>query len=222
MQQLRAFLKEEKKSHAIYPRGPDIFNAFNHTPFDRVRVVILGQDPYHNPGEAHGLCFSVQPGVKLPPSLVNIFKELETDLGVPSPDHGCLTSWAQQGVFLLNSKLTVRAHQANSHRNRGWETFTTRAIELLNEKRQHLVFILWGASAQKNATLINEDRHLILQGPHPSPLSAYRGFFGCRHFSIAIQATCRCTATPPSTGACENPSNAVAGCRFAGIVPLDF
>lgn len=185
MQKLRAFLAEDKKTHTIYPAGPDMFNAYNYTPFDQVRVVILGQDPYHGPNQAHGLSFSVPVGEKVPPSLVNIFKELSADLGVCNPGHGYLAEWARRGVFLLNASLTVRAGLANSHKGKGWESFTTRTVEVLNEQRDHLVFMLWGSNAQKNEGLIDHDRHLVLTCPHPSPLSASRGFFGCRHFSIA-------------------------------------
>ncbi len=184
MQQLREFLRSEKrKGKVIYPPGPEIFNAFNSTPFDRVKVVILGQDPYHGPDQAHGLCFSVRPGVKLPPSLGNIFKEIERDLGHPPPNHGCLQHWAEQGVLLLNATLTVEQGQAGSHQNRGWEEFTDAAIDRLNRQRDDLVFLLWGSYAQKKGRIINPNRHLVLQAPHPSPLSAHRGFIGCGHFS---------------------------------------
>lgn len=183
MAELRAFLVKEKQSGAVFPKGKDIFNAFACTPFEQVRVVILGQDPYHGPGQAHGLCFSVQRGVRTPPSLQNIFKELNQDLGCSIPSHGDLTLWAQQGVLLLNTVLTVRAHQANSHRNQGWEQFTDRVITLLNERRDGLVFVLWGSAAGRKAPMIDDSKHLILRSPHPSPLSAHRGFFGCKHFS---------------------------------------
>ena len=183
MHELRSFLVSEKQEHAVFPPGADIFNAFSYTPLDQVRVVILGQDPYHGPGQAHGLCFSVRKGVRPPPSLQNIFKELHQDLGVVRPDHGELTSWAEQGVLLLNTVLTVRAHSANSHRGRGWEQFTDRVIELLNSHKEGLVFVLWGSAAGKKAQMIDGRRHLILRSPHPSPLSAHRGFFGCGHFS---------------------------------------
>lgn len=182
---LRQFLVEEKRQFTVYPPGAEIFNAFNTTPFDQVKVVILGQDPYHGPGQAHGLCFSVKEGMRLPPSLVNIFKELSQDLNIAPASHGNLTAWAQQGVLLLNSVLTVRAHQAQSHQNRGWETFTDRVIEILNERKENLVFFLWGGPAQNKAAMIDPGRHLVLKSPHPSPLSAYRGFFGSRHFSKA-------------------------------------
>lgn len=183
MVSLRAFLVAEKAKHRVYPPGADIFHAFRRTPFERVRVVILGQDPYHGPGQAHGLCFSVRRGVAPPPSLANIFRELGTDLGVPRPAHGELLSWADQGVLLLNTVLTVREHAANSHRGQGWETFTDRVITELNARREGLVFVLWGSPAGRKAEMIDARRHLILRAPHPSPLSAHAGFFGCRHFS---------------------------------------
>ncbi|MCB9002615.1 MAG: uracil-DNA glycosylase [Bacteroidales bacterium] len=181
--QLKQFLVEEKKHYAIYPPGSMIFNAFNFTPFDEVKVVLLGQDPYHGAGQAHGLCFSVAEGVKPPPSLVNIFKELNDDLGVPIPSHGNLEKWARQGVLLLNATLTVRANQAGSHQQKGWEQFTDTAIKSLSDLRYGLVFILWGNYAQAKETLIDSSKHLILKAPHPSPFSANRGFFGCKHFS---------------------------------------
>jgi len=180
---LRTFLLEEKKRAVIYPPGPLIFNAFDTTPFDKVRVVILGQDPYHGTGQAHGLCFSVPAGVAPPPSLVNIFKEIKEDLDIPIPAHGNLEKWAKQGVLLLNATLTVRANQAGSHQNKGWENFTDSAIRQLSANREHLVFLLWGRYAQAKEKLIDPSRHLILKAAHPSPLSAYNGFFGCRHFS---------------------------------------
>ncbi|MCP4691974.1 MAG: uracil-DNA glycosylase [Desulfobacterales bacterium] len=183
MADLEEFLAEEFKKHTIYPPIHDIFNAFKYTPFHQVKVVVLGQDPYHGPGQAHGLCFSVQKGTPAPPSLVNIFKEIHDDLGAPIPDNGCLEPWARQGVFLLNTALTVRARQAHSHARKGWETFTDRVIDELNRKRDNLVFLLWGGPAGKKADQIDDARHLILKAPHPSPLSAYRGFPGCRHFS---------------------------------------
>ncbi|MDR4988274.1 MAG: uracil-DNA glycosylase [Bacteroidales bacterium] len=182
---LKQFLIEEKRTYTIYPPGSRIFAAFNNTPFDSVKVVLLGQDPYHGPGQAHGLCFSVNYGVPKPPSLVNIFKELRNDLGIAEPRHGNLESWAHQGVLLLNATLTVRARQAGSHQNKGWERFTDAAIRALSEKREGLVFLLWGSYAQAKRALINADKHHILTAPHPSPLSASRGFFGCRHFSKA-------------------------------------
>ena len=184
---LTEFLREEKKKHIIYPPGPQIFSAFNHTPFNRVKVVIIGQDPYHGPGQAHGLCFSVPDGTPPPPSLVNIFKEIESDLGIPIPKSSNLTKWAGQGVLLVNAILTVRANDPTSHQNKGWETFTNAVIRNLNEKRKNLVFLLWGNYAQANESLIDNSRHYILKAAHPSPLSANRGFFGCRHFSRTNQ-----------------------------------
>lgn len=183
MRALKAFLVEERAHHAVFPPGRDMFNAFALTPFDRVRVVVLGQDPYHGPGQAHGLCFSVRRGVPVPPSLVNIFRELSDDVGLPRPAHGDLTRWAEQGVLLLNTVLSVRAHQANSHQNRGWETFTDQVIRALDAQREGLVFVLWGTPAGRKASMVDRRRHLVLTAPHPSPLSAHRGFFGCRHFS---------------------------------------
>ena len=188
MRDLRAFLRlEMMKKKTIYPKGSEYFNAFNSTSLDNVKVVVLGQDPYHGPGQAHGLCFSVPHGVEIPPSLVNIFKELQSDLGLSRGDfgHGHLKSWADQGVLLLNSVLTVEAGRAASHQGRGWELFTDRAIAILNEKKNRVVFMLWGAYAQKKGAVIDETRHLVLRAPHPSPLSAHRGFLGCRHFSQA-------------------------------------
>ncbi len=183
MHELRAFLVAEKQRYQIYPKGSEIFNAFAATPFHRVRVVILGQDPYHEPNQAHGLAFSVRRGTaKPPPSLVNIFKELNAEYGLPFPPHGELTHWAEQGVLLLNTVLTVRAHEANSHRGHGWERFTDAAISALNQSRNGLVFVLWGAPAARKTPMIDASRHLILKAPHPSPLSASRGFFGCGHF----------------------------------------
>lgn len=184
MQVLRRFLQAEKQQgKQIYPAGADIFNALNSTPFEQVKVVILGQDPYHGPGQAHGLCFSVHPGVALPPSLQNIYKEIHADLGLPISRSGCLDKWAQQGVLLLNSVLTVAAGQAASHQGKGWEVFTDRVISVLNEHGQNLVFLLWGSYAQRKGAMIDRNRHLVLQSPHPSPLSAHRGFFGNQHFS---------------------------------------
>lgn len=180
---LKAFLVEEKKVHSIYPKSANIFAAFDNTPFDKVKVVILGQDPYHGDGQAHGLSFSVQDGIPHPPSLQNILKELRDDMGCPIPKSGNLSAWAQQGVFLLNTVLTVRASEANSHRNQGWENFTDAVIKLLNAQKEHLVFILWGAPAGAKASLIDAKKHLILKAPHPSPLSSYRGFFGSKPFS---------------------------------------
>jgi uracil-DNA glycosylase len=188
MQSLRQFLLQEKQQgQQVFPPGSQIFNALNTTPFDKVRVVILGQDPYHGPGQAHGLCFSVQQGVAVPPSLQNIYKELHADLSLPVPSHGNLMQWAEQGVLLLNAVLTVRAAQANSHQGKGWEHFTDRIVELLNERREHLVFMLWGSYAQRKGAMIDRKRHLVLTSPHPSPLSAHRGFLGNRHFSKANQ-----------------------------------
>ena len=187
MVQLKDFLRREiAGGKSIYPKGREYFNAFNSTPFDRVKVVMLGQDPYHGPGQAHGLCFSVPRGVDPPPSLVNIFKEIRADLQLPAEEfpHGNLQSWADQGVLLLNSVLTVEAGRAAAHQGMGWESFTDRAIAALNE-REHLVFMLWGAYAQKKGAVIDGRRHLVLTAPHPSPLSAHRGFLGCRHFSRA-------------------------------------
>jgi uracil-DNA glycosylase len=180
---LKEFLVEEKKKHILYPPGRLIFNAFQRTPFDRVKVVILGQDPYHGKGQAHGLCFSVPHGIPKPPSLVNIFKELHSDLGIPIPAHGNLEKWADQGVLLINATLTVRDNQAGSHQNRGWETFTNRVIEVVSQEKSGVVFLLWGRFAQAKESLIDGGKHLVLKAAHPSPLSAYNGFFGCRHFS---------------------------------------
>lgn len=184
MQQLRAFLLKEKQANKkIFPPSKLIFNALNSTPFEQVKVVILGQDPYHNPGQAHGLCFSVLPGVAPPPSLLNIYKELQRDTGFVPPDHGCLTYWAEQGVLLLNAVLTVEAFKAGSHQGKGWERFTDRVVTALNEQQQNLVFMLWGSYAQKKGDHINRSKHLVLQSAHPSPLSAHRGFLGNGHFS---------------------------------------
>ena len=180
---LKEFLVEEKKKYILYPPGRLIFNAFQRTPFDRVKVVILGQDPYHGKGQAHGLCFSVPHGIPKPPSLVNIFKELQSDLGIPIPAHGNLEKWADQGVLLINATLTVRDSQAGSHQNRGWETFTNRVIEVVSQEKSGVVFLLWGRFAQAKESLIDGGKHLVLKAAHPSPLSAYNGFFGCRHFS---------------------------------------
>lgn len=180
---LKQFLQEEIKSHAVYPPGRLIFSAFNLTPLTAVRVVILGQDPYHGRGQAHGLAFSVPDGIKIPPSLQNIYKELHDDLGIPVPQTGNLEKWAQQGVLLLNATLTVRASQAGSHQNHGWEPFTDHVIRTISELRAGIVFLLWGKFAQDKESLIDTSRHFILKAPHPSPFSANRGFFGCRHFS---------------------------------------
>ncbi len=184
MDELRHFLLAEKNAgKVIFPRGDEYFNAFNLTPFKQVKVVILGQDPYHGSGQAHGLCFSVKPGVPAPPSLVNIFKEIEGDLGIMPAGHGCLTHWAAQGVLLLNSVLTVERSRAASHQKRGWEQFTDEVISSLNREHKGLVFLLWGSYAQKKGAFIDTDKHLVLKSTHPSPLSAHRGFFGNRHFS---------------------------------------
>ena len=182
---LTEFVRSEYQTATIYPPGRFIFNAFNLCPFDKVKVVIIGQDPYHGPGQAHGLCFSVKPDVEIPPSLVNIYKELHDDLGCYIPNNGYLKKWADQGVLLLNTVLTVRAHQANSHRGIGWEEFTDAAIRVLNTQDRPIVFILWGRPAQMKKRMLTNPNHLILEAPHPSPLSAYRGFFGCHHFSQA-------------------------------------
>ena len=181
--ELKSFLLEEKRKFRVFPPGKLIFNAFDHTPFDKVKVVLLGQDPYHGAGQAHGLCFSVPQGVPKPPSLVNILKELQSDLGIEAPRHGNLTQWADQGVLLLNATLTVRENLAGSHQNHGWETFTDAAITALSQQRSGLVFVLWGNYAIAKRKMIDESRHAILTAVHPSPLSAHRGFFGCHHFS---------------------------------------
>ncbi len=184
MQQLRAFLVAEKQNRkVIYPASDHWFQAYNKTPFEQVKVVILGQDPYHGPNQAHGLCFSVAPDVKIPPSLKNIYKELDSDLGIPPAGHGCLEYWAEQGVLLLNATLTVESGGAGSHQNKGWETFTDKTITLLNDRCKGLVFILWGSYAQKKGAFIDTSKHCVIKSPHPSPLSAHRGFFGSRPFS---------------------------------------
>ena len=185
MKDLKAFLLEEKQNgFTVFPKGADIFNAFNYTPFDKVKVVIIGQDPYHGDGQAHGLSFSVQKGVTVPPSLKNIYKELETDIeGFKTPNHGNLTQWAEEGVLLLNATLTVRAHQPGSHQGKGWEAFTDQAISQLSEKKEGLVFLLWGKFAQNKSALIDEQKHTVIKSAHPSPFSAYNGFFGSRPFS---------------------------------------
>lgn len=185
MHSLKTFLNAEMATHTIYPAAEDTFNAFKYCPLSQIKIVILGQDPYHGPGQAHGLCFSVPNGIAKPPSLVNIFKELNADLNIKIPDHGDLSSWAKQGVFLLNTSLSVRADQAGSHFGHGWETFTDQVIKTINEKCENLVFMLWGAPARKKALMIDKTKHLVLEAPHPSPLSAYRGFLGCKHFSQA-------------------------------------
>jgi uracil-DNA glycosylase len=193
--QLTDFVRKEYSKAVVYPPAGLIFNAFNHCPFPRVKVVLLGQDPYHEPGEAHGLCFSVRDGVRFPPSLYNIFKELQSDLGIPAPLSGDLTRWADQGVLLLNATLTVQAHKAGSHQNKGWETFTDAVIGKLSAEREHIVYILWGAYAQRKGAMLDRSRNLVLASPHPSPLSAARGFFGNKHFS---QANAYLTATGQS------------------------
>lgn len=186
IKELREFLQQEKQAGKnIFPPGGQIFNAFNSTPFEQVKVVILGQDPYHGAGQAHGLCFSVMPGVRIPPSLKNIYKELHSDLDIVPPNHGCLQPWAEQGVLLLNATLTVEESRAGAHQGRGWEQFTDAAIHALAEQREGLVFILWGSYAQKKGGFIDRSKHLVLRAPHPSPLSAHRGFFGTRPFSQA-------------------------------------
>ncbi|MEM9387826.1 MAG: uracil-DNA glycosylase [Pseudomonadota bacterium] len=186
MRALREFLQARKaEGKTVYPPGPEMFTSFNLTPFESVRVVILGQDPYHGPGQAHGLSFSVKKGCAVPPSLKNIYKELHDDLGVPIPSHGHLEAWAKQGVLLLNAVLTVEASNAGAHQGKGWEPFTDRAIQVLGAEREHVVFMLWGGYAKKKGALVNGERHLVLHAPHPSPLSAHRGFLGCRHFSQA-------------------------------------
>jgi len=186
MQQLSEFLRQEKASgQTVYPAGDAIFSALNTTPLSNVKVVILGQDPYHGAGQAHGLSFSVPKGIKIPPSLRNIYKEIQSDIGINPPNHGYLQSWAQQGVLLLNSVLTVRDSQAASHQGKGWETFTDNIISLINQQTKNVVFLLWGSYAQKKGQVIDRQSHLVLNAPHPSPLSAHRGFLGCRHFSQA-------------------------------------
>ena len=182
-QKIRSFLKREYTTHTVYPDMYDLYNCFRYTQFASLKVVLLGQDPYHNEGQAHGLCFSVKPPVEPPPSLVNIFKELKSDLNCPIPADGDLTKWARRGVLLLNTSLTVRAHQANSHAKCGWAWFTDSVIKLISEKKEHVVFLLWGGNARSKKPLIDREKHLVLECAHPSPLSAYNGFFGCRHFS---------------------------------------
>ncbi len=185
--ELRSFLLEEKNQYTIYPPGKLIFSAFNHTPFNNVKVVIIGQDPYHGAGQAHGLCFSVPEGIRQPPSLVNIFKEINNDLGIAVPETGNLEKWAKQGVLLLNATLTVRATQAGSHQNKGWETFTDGVIKKISDLKENIIFILWGNYAQAKQELIDISKHYTLKAAHPSPFSAHRGFFGCRHFSKTNQ-----------------------------------
>lgn len=182
-QALRTFIRQQYQTQTIYPPAKHIFEAFNLTPFDRIKVVIIGQDPYHGPGQAHGLCFSVNKGVPIPPSLLNIYKELNRDIGAPIPKHGCLTSWAEQGVLLLNAILTVQANKPASHRNIGWETFTDEVIKILNNQKQNLVFLLWGKYAQDKGICIDENKHLVLKASHPSPLANPSTFPGCSHFS---------------------------------------
>lgn len=182
---LYTFVKEEYSKSIVYPQADDIFNAFHFTPLSKVKVVVIGQDPYHGEGQAHGLAFSVKPEVEIPPSLVNIYKELHDDLGCEIPSHGYLQKWAEQGVLLLNTVLTVRAHQANSHQGKGWEQFTDAVIHAVNEQDRPIVFLLWGRPAQMKKPMLTNPKHLVLTAPHPSPLSAYRGFFGCKHFSQA-------------------------------------
>ncbi len=182
---IRAFLKQEYSNHIIYPDMNDIFNSLKYADYDKIKVVIIGQDPYHEEGQAHGLSFSVKPGIAIPPSLQNIYKELQSDLGCYIPNNGYLEKWAKQGVLLLNNVLTVRAHQANSHKTCGWETFTDSIIKALNEREKPIIFLIWGSCAKQKETYITNKNHYILKAPHPSPLSAYRGFFGCKHFSKA-------------------------------------
>jgi uracil-DNA glycosylase len=197
MQSLRAFLRERmQKGARVFPPAPQMFAALDATPFDKVKVVILGQDPYHGFGQAHGLCFSVQHGTAVPPSLVNIFKELQRDLGIPTPTHGCLDHWAEQGVLLLNAVLTVEEGRAGAHQGKGWEGFTDHIVETLNREREHLVFLLWGAYAQAKGKMIDTSKHRVLKAPHPSPLSAHRGFIGCGHFSKANEYLVRHGMTP--------------------------
>ena len=186
--ELRAFVDDERSRHQVFPAAEEVFAALHLTPFAEVKVLILGQDPYHGPGQAHGLCFSVRPGVDIPPSLGNIHAEMESDLGLPRPDHGCLDAWARQGVLLLNATLTVRARQAASHQGKGWETFTDAVIRAVSAKDERVVFILWGSSARRKRVLVDTSRHSIIESAHPSPLSAHRGFLGSRPFSRANEA----------------------------------
>ena len=186
--ELQAFVREERRRHTVFPPSEEVFAALHLTPHASVKVLILGQDPYHGPGQAHGLCFSVRPDVEVPPSLANIYAELEADLGCPRPRHGSLEHWARQGVLLLNTTLTVRARQAASHQRKGWEVFTDRVIEVVNDKPERVVFILWGSAAQRKKALVDTGRHTVIESPHPSPLSAHRGFFGSRPFSRANAA----------------------------------
>ena len=194
--ELYRFVSDERRKYTIYPPGQDVFNALRYTPYEQVRVMIIGQDPYHEEGQAHGLSFSVRPGIQPPPSLVNIFKELHDDVAFRIPNHGCLIPWAERGVLLLNAVLTVRAHQANSHQGKGWETFTDTVIRAVNQKNTRVVFLLWGSYAQRKTELIDLTRHTILKAPHPSPLSASRGFFGCKHFSKANAALAAANLPP--------------------------
>lgn len=197
MKVLRAFLVQEKqKGKIIYPVGNEYFNAFNYTPFDQVKVVVLGQDPYHGPGQAHGLCFSVKPDVRLPPSLLNIFKEIRTELDIPIPEHGCLSPWAKQGVLLLNSVLTVEQSKAAAHQGKGWEQFTDHVIRTLNDEREGIVFLLWGSYAQKKGQFIDQKKHCVLKSAHPSPLSSHRGFFGNGHFKATNEYLLQSGKTP--------------------------
>lgn len=197
MQALKNFLRSERDAHKIiYPHSSNWFHALEMTPMEDVKVVILGQDPYHQAGQAHGLCFSVLPGIKTPPSLVNIYNELETNLGISPANHGYLESWAEQGVLLLNAVLTVEDSKANAHQGKGWELFTDKIIEVINIECEHVVFLLWGSYAQKKGAIIDSERHLVLKAPHPSPLSAHRGFFGCQHFSQANDYLKQQTKTP--------------------------
>jgi len=189
-------LEEKKKGITIYPPGAEIFNAFDSTPFDKVKVVILGQDPYHGPGQAHGLCFSVKRGVKPPPSLVNIYKEIQKDIGLSIPNTGDLSAWTEQGVFLLNAMLTVRAREAGSHKAIGWQNFTDAVIQALSDKRENLVFLLWGKFAQSKSELVDTTKHHIMKAPHPSPFSAHTGFFGCKHFSKTNEILVKSGQTP--------------------------
>lgn len=192
---LQQFVRDARQKHRVFPPEADVFSALHLTPYEKVSVLILGQDPYHDEGQAHGLCFSVRPGIAMPPSLLNIFKELQADLGCRIPNNGCLTHWAEQGVLLLNAVLTVQAHQANSHKDRGWEMFTDAVIRAVNAKPDPVVFVLWGAYARKKIALIDQSRHIVIESPHPSPLSAHRGFFGSRPFS-KINAALRSVGKP--------------------------
>ncbi len=194
--ELQRFVAEERANHVVYPPHADVFSALHLTPYSEVAVVVLGQDPYHGPGQAHGLCFSVRPGVRVPPSLANVFTELQADLGIAPPGHGCLDAWARRGVLLLNATLTVRAGEAASHQGKGWETFTDAVIRAVNDKPERVVFLLWGASARKKRALVDTDRHVVLESPHPSPLSAHNGFFGSRPFSRA-NAALEAAGRPP-------------------------